>query len=85
MSCRESEEEIIYMNNYLKIDPWQIIEDRFNPERNRISESLFSLGNGKMGQRANFEEQYTGDSLQGNYQRTAALLLELGHIEKRGE
>lgn len=25
------------------------------------------------------------DSLQGSYQRTAALLLELGHIEKRGE
>jgi len=55
------------MKRYLKIDPWQIIEDRFDPEKNRISESLFSLGNGKMGQRANFEEQYSGDSLQGNY------------------
>jgi len=31
------------------------------------SESIFSLGNGRMGQRANFEEQYSGDSLQGTY------------------
>lgn len=31
------------------------------------SESIFSLGNGHMGQRANFEERYSGESLQGNY------------------
>lgn len=55
------------MKRYLKIDPWKIVEDRFDPDNNRISESLFSLGNGKMGQRANFEEQYSGDTLQGNY------------------
>jgi maltose phosphorylase len=55
------------MNRYLKIDPWRIIEENFNPANNRISESLFSIGNGRMGQRANFEEQYSGDTLQGTY------------------
>lgn len=55
------------MKEYLLHDPWSIIEDRFQPEYNRISESIFSIGNGKMGHRANFEEQYTGDTLLGNY------------------
>src|SRR6056297_3417701 len=55
------------MNQYLKIDQWKIIEEGFNPDNNRASESIFSLGNGKMGQRANFEEEYTGDILKGNY------------------
>jgi len=31
------------------------------------SESLFSIGNGAMGQRANFEETYTGPTFQGSY------------------
>lgn len=55
------------MKNYIQHDPWSIIEEGFNPEYNRISESLCSIGNGKMGQRANFEEEYSGDSLQGSY------------------
>jgi maltose phosphorylase len=55
------------VNKYLKLDPWCIIEDGFNPQNNRASESLFSLGNTYMGQRANFEEQYSGDTLLGNY------------------
>ena len=55
------------MNEYLKHDAWCIIEEGFNPENQRSSESIFSLGNGYIGQRANFEEQYSGDSLQGNY------------------
>ncbi|MEM6268739.1 MAG: glycoside hydrolase family 65 protein [Bacteroidota bacterium] len=55
------------MKNYIHPDPWRIIEDGFVPEHNRISESIFSLGNGKMGQRANFEEHYSGDSLPGSY------------------
>ncbi len=55
------------MKNYLQHDEWRIIEEGFNPEYNRISESVFSIGNGRMGQRANFEEKYTGDSLQGSY------------------
>ena len=55
------------MKNYIKHDPWCIIEDSFKPEFNEISESLMSLGNGRMGQRANFEEKYSGKTLQGNY------------------
>ncbi|MBS0010860.1 MAG: glycoside hydrolase family 65 protein, partial [Bacteroidales bacterium] len=55
------------MDYYYKVDEWSIIEDGFNPERNRASESIFSIGNGHMGQRANFEERYSGDSLRGSY------------------
>lgn len=55
------------MKNYIQADPWNIIEDGFDPKLNKVSESLFSIGNGKMGQRANFEENYSGDSLQGSY------------------
>lgn len=55
------------MKNYIKHNEWQIIEEGFDPHLNKISESIFSLGNGRMGQRANFEETYTGETLQGNY------------------
>ncbi|MDG1755825.1 MAG: family 65 glycosyl hydrolase domain-containing protein [Bacteroidia bacterium] len=55
------------MKNHIKHHPWEIIEDGFNTEFNRVSESLFSIGNGKFGQRGNFEETFTGDSLVGNY------------------
>jgi len=55
------------MKNYIKADEWNIIEEGFDPGLNKISESLFSIGNGHMGQRANFEETYTGETLQGNY------------------
>ncbi len=53
--------------DYLTVDPWKIVEERFDPERVPCSESLFSLGNGEWGGRANFEERYSGPSLQGNY------------------
>ena len=55
------------MKDYIIHNEWKIIEKRFRPEFNRISESIFSIGNGRMGQRANFEEKYSGDSLQGAY------------------
>ena len=55
------------MKQYIEVDEWKIIEEGFNPLHNKISESIFSLGNGRMGQRANFEEAYSGDTLQGNY------------------
>jgi maltose phosphorylase len=55
------------MNKYLAVDPWCIIEDKFDPANQRASESIFSLGNGRMGQRANFEEAYSGDTLAGSY------------------
>ncbi|UFH35993.1 glycoside hydrolase family 65 protein [Flavobacterium acetivorans] len=53
--------------DYIKPDNWSIIEEGFDAERVKSSESLFSIGNGAMGQRANFEEKYTGDSFQGSY------------------
>ena len=55
------------MKNYIQAEEWNIIEEGFDPHLNKISESLFSLGNGRMGQRANFEESYSGVTLQGNY------------------
>ncbi|WP_025689957.1 glycoside hydrolase family 65 protein [Paenibacillus zanthoxyli] len=55
------------MKQYLKIDEWSIIEESFDPHTQEISESVFSLGNGYMGGRANFEEKYSGPSLQGSY------------------
>jgi maltose phosphorylase len=55
------------MKKYIIHNEWKIIEEGFRPEYNRISESIFSIGNGRMGQRANFEEKYSGDSLRGAY------------------
>lgn len=55
------------MKTYIKHDPWQIIEDQFRPDHNEFSESIFAIGNGRMGQRANFEEYFSGKSLQGSY------------------
>jgi len=55
------------MKDYLVKHPWKIIEDSFHKEYNRITESLCSLGNGMIGQRGNFEEYYSGETLQGNY------------------
>ena len=53
--------------DYIKPNEWSIIEEGFNTERVKSSESLFSIGNGAMGQRANFEETYTGETFQGSY------------------
>lgn len=53
--------------DYIKPDNWSIIEEGFDVERVKSSESLFSIGNGAMGQRANFEESYSGHTFQGSY------------------
>ena len=53
--------------DYIIAHPWSIIEEGFDPGNVEASESLFSIGNGAMGQRANFEETYSGKSLQGSY------------------
>jgi maltose phosphorylase len=55
------------MKKYLKVDPWSIIEEQFSAENHKSSESIFSIGNGLVGQRANFEEDYSGKTLQGTY------------------
>ncbi len=53
--------------DYIQPDNWSIIEEGFDAERVKSSESLFSIGNGAMGQRANFEENYSGETFQGSY------------------
>jgi maltose phosphorylase len=53
--------------DYIVPNNWSIIEEGFNAEFVKSSESLFSIGNGAMGQRANFEEDYSGDTFQGSY------------------
>ncbi len=53
--------------DYIKPDNWSVIEEGFDAERVKSSESLFSIGNGAMGQRANFEESYSGETFQGSY------------------
>jgi maltose phosphorylase len=53
--------------DYIKPDNWSIIEEGFDASHVESSESLFSIGNGAMGQRANFEEQYSGATFQGSY------------------
>ncbi len=53
--------------DYIIPNEWSIIEEGFNLDTVKASESLFSIGNGAMGQRANFEEQYSGATFQGSY------------------
>ncbi|WP_306349977.1 glycoside hydrolase family 65 protein [Flavobacterium sp. '19STA2R22 D10 B1'] len=53
--------------DYIIPNNWSIIEEGFDIERVKSSESLFSIGNGAMGQRANFEEDYSGETFQGSY------------------
>jgi maltose phosphorylase len=53
--------------DYIVPNNWSIIEEGFDAERVKSSESLFSIGNGAMGQRANFEESYSGHTFQGSY------------------
>ena len=53
--------------DYIKPNNWSIIEEGFDVDQVKSSESLFSIGNGAMGQRANFEEHYSGPTFQGSY------------------
>ena len=53
--------------DYIIPNEWSIIEEGFDAARVKSSESLFSIGNGAMGQRANFEESYSGSTFQGSY------------------
>lgn len=67
VSCRSLYQNKYTMKRFLKTDEWNIIEESFHPDRLRASESIFSLGNGRFGQRGNFEETYSSDSLSGSY------------------
>ncbi|MBT6234057.1 MAG: hypothetical protein HOI44_05310, partial [Flavobacteriales bacterium] len=43
------------MKPQILIHPWKIIQDQWDPLQQRMAESLFAIGNGRMGQRANHE------------------------------
>ena len=73
--------------DYIIPDSWSIIEEGYEDSRVKSSESLFSLGNGAMGQRANFEEDYSGSTFQGSYiggvyypDKTRDLLIRRKHL-----
>lgn len=55
------------MKRTFAVDPWMIATHQFHPEDKRLQESLTAIGNGYMGMRGNFEEQYSGDQLSGTY------------------
>lgn len=50
-----------------EIHPWKVIAHGLDKENMRLMESLTSIGNGYMGMRGNFEENYTGDTHLGTY------------------
>ena len=51
----------------LQVDPWRVVELSFDDAHSLVSESVFSLANGRMGSRGTFEEGYSGSSTEGNY------------------
>lgn len=55
------------MKRLFHIDEWKIVENTLHLEDNRLAESMMSLGNGHMGLRGNFEEDFSGDTHQGTY------------------
>lgn len=49
------------------VHPWKVAARGWQPETMLLAESLTSLGNGYMGLRGNFEEDYAGESHRGTY------------------
>jgi maltose phosphorylase len=54
-------------SRYYAVDPWNVVENGFDPQHGRVSESVFSLANEYMGVRGYFDEGYGGDRLTGVY------------------
>lgn len=50
-----------------EIHPWKVIENGLDESSIRLGESLTSTGNGYMGMRGNFEEDFSGDTHIGTY------------------
>ncbi len=55
------------MQRIFEIDPWEVVTHKLDKENKRVQESMTSIGNGYMGMRGFFEENYSGDTLQGIY------------------
>ena len=64
---------------YYRGDPWAIVEEGFCSEKQRLSESIFSVANEYMGVRGYFEEGYSGDHLLGSYFNHLYDYLEISH------
>jgi len=65
--------------SYYKVDPWAVIEDGFDPDRQRVSESIFALANEFMGTRGYFDEGYSGDQLVGHYVNGLSEQMDIQH------
>jgi len=55
------------MQRIFEVAPWNVVTHKLDKDNKRLQESITSLGNGYMGMRGNFEEDYSGDSLAGTY------------------
>ncbi|WP_125763181.1 glycoside hydrolase family 65 protein [Companilactobacillus hulinensis] len=55
------------MKRIFEVDPWNVVTHELDKTNKRLQESMTSIGNGYMGMRGNFEEDYSGDSLPGSY------------------
>ena len=57
----------VLLSNYYKTDPWNIVEEGFDPAYGKTSETVFSLANEFMSVRGYFDEGYSGDRSVGSY------------------
>ncbi len=55
------------MNKYLKAESWIIAMNEFNADMLSYEENIFHLCNGRIGQKGNFTEFYSGKKLCGSY------------------
>ncbi len=55
------------MKRIFDVQPWHVTTTNWNPADKRLQESMTSLGNGNLGMRGFFEENYSGDTLAGIY------------------
>ena len=64
---------------YFHGDPWTIVETGFDPNHQRVSESIFSVANEFMGVRGYFDEGYSGDHLLGSYFNHLYEMMDIRH------
>ncbi|MBN4844980.1 glycoside hydrolase family 65 protein, partial [Staphylococcus sp. EG-SA-29] len=55
------------MKRIFEVHPWNVVSHESRPDDKRLQESMTSLGNGYMGARGFFDEEYSGDTLPGVY------------------
>ena len=55
------------MQRTFEIDPWKIVTHDLDKKNKRLQESMTSIGNGYMGMRGMFEEDYSADTHSGIY------------------